>query len=325
MITLAAADTIAGVAESATTVNCAIFGLEVTTAGVETYKCLYQGQLAAAAATLYTVPASTTAFVRSVHVVNTSASATKTFQLFRGGTAAANAITDSKTLPAGGMAVYSGDGWDVQPRSGDSISPTVLVLPGAASPAQTAEGSVVWDSDGDWLTVGAGAATKRIFAAGTAFPSSPATGERFFRTDLGVGYYWDGTRWLSTTLYREPLGSFYGNTASPANTNNQYLAPWYTTDIWMVGLYGTFYVATTNDGGSYWTVVLAKATAANTATTIASFPTNTTAPDTWGNYTAAIGALLTPGTYPVMHVGLTKTGTPGGIWGGASMSYRLVG
>ena len=179
MITLAAADALAGIAESATTVTVTIFGLEVTTAGVETYKCLYQGQLAAAAATLYTVPASTTAFVRSVHVVNTSASATKTFQLFRGGTAAANAITDSKTLPAGGMAAYGSDGWDVLPRSGDSISPTVLILPGAVSPAQVAEGSIVWDTDDDRLTVGDGASRKTALMgdssyrfAGIPFPAA---------------------------------------------------------------------------------------------------------------------------------------------------------
>lgn len=37
-----------------------------------------------------------------------------------------------------------------------------IVLPGAASPAQTAEGSIVWDTDDDLLTVGTGTARKTI-------------------------------------------------------------------------------------------------------------------------------------------------------------------
>lgn len=42
----------------------------------------------------------------------------------------------------------------------------VVVLPAAASPAQTAEGSVVWDSDDDILTVGDGASRKSCVMVG---------------------------------------------------------------------------------------------------------------------------------------------------------------
>jgi hypothetical protein len=38
----------------------------------------------------------------------------------------------------------------------------VIVLPGAVSPAQTAEGSIVWDTDNDLLTVGTGSARKTL-------------------------------------------------------------------------------------------------------------------------------------------------------------------
>jgi hypothetical protein len=122
MLTLAAADTIAGVAQSATTVNCTIFGMQLN-AGVEAYSALYQGQLAAAAATIYTVPGSTQAFIRSIHVVNTNASTPQTFQLFRGGTAAANAITPIFVLPAGGSATYEdGDGWMLLNANGQLLT-----------------------------------------------------------------------------------------------------------------------------------------------------------------------------------------------------------
>lgn len=38
----------------------------------------------------------------------------------------------------------------------DNLTPTSLILPSAAVPAQTAEGSVVWDTDNDLLTIGTG-------------------------------------------------------------------------------------------------------------------------------------------------------------------------
>lgn len=32
---------------------------------------------------------------------------------------------------------------------------------------------------------------------GTVFPSNPDSGDRYFRTDRCIEYYWDGTNWLS--------------------------------------------------------------------------------------------------------------------------------
>ena len=49
MLTLAAADTLAGVAQTASKVTCTILGMELA-AGAEAYKCLDQRQLAVAAA-----------------------------------------------------------------------------------------------------------------------------------------------------------------------------------------------------------------------------------------------------------------------------------
>jgi hypothetical protein len=121
MLTLAAADTIAGVAQTPSTVTSTIFGMELN-AGAETYKVLDQRQLAAAAATIYTAPASTTAFVKTVLVVNTDQNNTQTFQLFRGGTAAANAITPAITIPAGGLALYEdGEGWTLCNNLGQKL------------------------------------------------------------------------------------------------------------------------------------------------------------------------------------------------------------
>ena len=95
MILLAAADTLAGVADAASKVTVSIFGMTLT-GSTEAYSTLYQGQLSNSAATIYTSTGVTT-FIRSITVVNPD-TASHTFQFFRAGTAAANAITPTFTL-----------------------------------------------------------------------------------------------------------------------------------------------------------------------------------------------------------------------------------
>lgn len=71
------------------------------------YKLLYQGQLAASVGTLITVASGKAHIIKHISIVNNDSSA-RTFQLFRQGTAAANAITPIMTIPAGGIAEWDG-------------------------------------------------------------------------------------------------------------------------------------------------------------------------------------------------------------------------
>jgi hypothetical protein len=121
MLLLAASDTIAGVADAASKVTVTMFGMELN-GTTETYKALYQGQLSNSAGTVYTATANGPTFVRSIMVVNAD-TASHTFQLFRGGTAAGNAITPTITLPASYCAVYEdGNGWRVYSGSGEPLA-----------------------------------------------------------------------------------------------------------------------------------------------------------------------------------------------------------
>lgn len=43
-------------------------------------------------------------------------------------------------------------------------------------------------------------------ASGASFPGSPASGDRFYRTDRNIEYFYDGTRWLSTQIHSASLG-----------------------------------------------------------------------------------------------------------------------
>ena len=143
MLTIAASDTIAGAAPTgANEVTCTLFLMELHSGtGVETYT-KDQQQLAAAAATIYTATANGPSFVRSIHVVNTDTTNASTFQLFAGGTAAANAITPVFNLVPGGMALYEDAlGWQFFDDRGQLLTGTgytriniqSFVTPGAAT------------------------------------------------------------------------------------------------------------------------------------------------------------------------------------------------
>ena len=110
MITLAATNTIRGVAGTATAITYTIMGAEKAS-NVIVYKPLAQGQLPASVGTLYTAPASTEALVKTITLVNATESEVTGVILYINGTAASNRITGSITIAAGYTFVLSDDGW----------------------------------------------------------------------------------------------------------------------------------------------------------------------------------------------------------------------
>lgn len=68
-----------------------------------------------------------------------------------------------------------------------------LVLPTAASPSQTTEGSAVWDTDDDHLTVGTGSGTKILGLVRGAGASATALQEFVYDTAAAQLNVWDGS------------------------------------------------------------------------------------------------------------------------------------
>ena len=121
MIILAANDTLAGGASVGSQVTCNLFGMELAS-GVETYKTLDQRQLASSPATIYTATANGPTFIRSI-MVNNNDTVVRSFRLFKGGTAAVNAITPTFYLQPGGAAIYEdGLGWQFFNSSGQVLT-----------------------------------------------------------------------------------------------------------------------------------------------------------------------------------------------------------
>lgn len=215
--------------------------------------------------------------------------------------------------------------------SWDSISASALT-----NPMTTAEDIIVGGASGTPARKAIGAAGAALsvingglaYNSGTSFPGSKATGDRYWRTDLGIEAYWDGTRWLSTQLFDMPITPADVPTAGvfSASALIGYMTPWHTTyDLWLERLHVSMRVNTTNNGTSNWTVQLRKRDAAGSASNVGSAATS--AADTAGTgatHEVSIGAALTPATYPMLDLLLTKVSAPGTIVVAAGLRYRLI-
>lgn len=121
MLTLGTTNTIQGVAGTTTVITYTVFGMTLE-ADVETYGVLSQGTLTTSVAAMYTVPASTTAFVKKVVLANTSGSSVSGIALYVNGTATGNRITGSFTIPANGSAMLDDNGLAVYDANGSQLS-----------------------------------------------------------------------------------------------------------------------------------------------------------------------------------------------------------
>lgn len=250
---------------------------------------------------------------------------------------------DHASRPAAGAvptgALYSCTTHSLIYQSDGSSTWSTWATLGAATTVAT---DAIWDAAGD-LAVGTGAdaAAKLAIGAaggslsvinaavawnsGTAFPANKATGDRYWRTDLGEEYYYDGTRWLSSQVYGLSIPSsdvvfpVSGDTYPfmgpvPFNTSGS------RRDVWVVGWTAITKVATTNDGSNYWSVALQRYPS---GTTVASFTTAADTADTQTQHGGAIGALL--GTSD-LRLGLLcyKTSAPGALTAPIFIEYRMV-
>lgn len=210
----------------------------------------------------------------------------------------------------------------------------------------------LWDTAGD-LAVGTGANTGAKLAigaaggalsvinsavawnSGTSFPGSKATGDRYWRTDLGMEAYWDGTRWLTTQLFdwtsNPSIDTSMSTGGYTVDAVGAMFTPWFTTyDLYVTRWDASLRVDASNSGNTgshYWTCALQVGTSANSYTTLSGATVNTSAISANVNtaFTASVGQLWTPGTNPIGRCLLSKTGTPGKLVYAAFVArYRLV-
>ena len=243
-------------------------------------------------------------------------------------------ILDVGTIPAapsdGNWKLYAAAGGVYAVSSNATVGP--LAAGGAGGAVAT---DAIWDAAGD-LAVGSGADTAAkltkgaaggalsminagvAWNSGTSFPASKATGDRYWRTDLGMEFYWDGTRWVTTTLYSVPvatqtLAMTVGGYS--ASTTLRVADPHPTLSCYVVNFWAGTYVITTNDAAKYWTLALG-GVAGSTISTVS----NATAALVLES--AAVGAVVAPTGW--IQCDITKVSTPGALFTTPQMSYRLI-
>jgi len=202
---------------------------------------------------------------------------------------------------------------------------------------EAAGGSVatdsLWDAAGD-LAVGSGANTAAKLTMGaegsaltvmdgvvgwnsaTSMPAGPTTGQRVWRSDLAMEFYFDGTRWLSTTLYNAQP-TFESLPPHSASTAARIANPSLTLNIWVVSFWSETFVQTTNSGTQYWTITL------DATSTVLSTISNTAGALT--RESASVGAQISTGASAWITFTVTKVSTPGTAFLPTTFNYRFIG
>lgn len=135
-------------------------------------------------------------------------------------------------------------------------------------------------------------------------------------------FYYDGTRWLSSTLFSTTAPAS-ATLAASGEAARLYLGPPpFGSDMWLVSVQSAFNVAGggTALGASHrWVVVLS---GLPTGSLTATDTINSGASAVWRGDTVAVGALI--GANYLLLYTATKTGSPGNLLWSATIYYRIV-
>lgn len=163
--------------------------------------------------------------------------------------------------------------------------------------------------------------------SGTAFPLYRSVGDRFWRTDIlgGMEFAWNGTRWVSTTLYSHPFGPgdhvlpFVG----PVISIGRLALPFGGTyDIWVQTIDAFTYVISGNGAIHYWTISVVRNPSASA---LGSFTTGADTSAVWTRHSIAVNALNGTSDVEMEIVATYTDGAVGGIYVGGQINYRVVG
>ena len=163
-----------------------------------------------------------------------------------------------------------------------------------------------------------------IWNAGTSFPASKATGDRYWRTDLGMEFAWDGTRWATTQVFT--AGTHLGEIGLTA-TGARFIAirPLLGLPIYLIEVTISAFVATTNDGSKYWRADLERTASGGVSWNAVSQPSTAAhAADSYVITTLNPNVDVSVANGQRWRVNFVKVSTPGNINVDLVAAWRLV-
>lgn len=153
---------------------------------------------------------------------------------------------------------------------------------------------------------------------GAAFPGTPSSGDQFFRTDLGLLCYYDGTRWLTMNQY---TGYLEHTTAVNANPVFQRHDGSY--DIFIEECSVTTITLATNNGANFWTVTVKTHTPTLSGLdTIYSYATSGDTASVFTNHDGVTNQ--TPSVSGFFSIDIVKTLVPGAITSYIEIRFRYI-
>lgn len=192
---------------------------------------------------------------------------------------------------------------------------------GGGTPFVGGLGAILQSAGTGWILRGNGS----MNLGGSAFPGAPVTNDHYFRTDIGLDFAYDGSRWLSD-LITDAIGP--NETAQPWSATTAFRwGGWQgepgATDIWVVSFDTTFFVAAggTALGASHLWQTDAAGMLGAYALTTARIDSGASA--AWRSIRQASGVLL-GSTEVGLSFTVTKVGTPGTLRQITRINYRLV-
>lgn len=246
----------------------------------------------------------------------------------------------STTTPASGNVTVYAKADGLLYSKDDAGAETAL---GGASGAVATD--TIWDAAGD-LAVGSGAntaarlaigaaggAVSRINGAvawnsGTSFPGSAATGDRYWRTDLRMEFFYDGTRWLCTCPHHLSMPIRALPPFSATGTAAQVPLP-FGVDVYVETVEALTQVnAGNNTSPNHWTIVFNSTNIS--AAAVQALGTISTSGNgaAWQRGSATVNLVVDSSSTAEawIHAVATKNGTAGNLtWIACSLTYRFIG
>lgn len=160
--------------------------------------------------------------------------------------------------------------------------------------------------------------------AGTAFPTGISAGFTFFRTDIGMLCYYDGSQWLTVHEYSAEIRTdLTALSATNAFVSIATLRTDYAPAI--IRIAHEVFIGGTSNATNYWTIVLyGYNTAFSANTAIDSFDTKTFAASTWTRVERSPNTNAVPTNGAEIAIDITKTLAPGNLSILTTIYHRLI-